>query len=263
MTAILEGPTEWEHLSEELKTHFTLEGRIPMKGWFLQENSPNKVGNTWSRHLILNGIFQACRRGDLDGIRSYGARSIFDFYKILDKYPVAYKDVLVIGSLRPWIEVCCLAFGAKSVTTVDYNPPVSEYPEITTVGVEQFEKEDRKYDVLISYSSLEHDGLGRYGDPIDPDGDLKRMQSYLDIIKPDGQFFLGVPGGKDALVWNAHRIYGEIRFPMLVKGWKVTDFFLDGFTREQLLEAEYEDTWWVLEPGTCQEVPESTCPAQV
>jgi len=31
--------------------------------------------------------------------------------------------------------------------------------------------------------------------------------------------FLGVPNGKDYLVFNAHRVYGPIRFPMLIKGW--------------------------------------------
>lgn len=249
MATILEGPTQWDQLGEELQRRFTLDGRIPKKDWFRRDDSPDKVGTLWPRNLILQGIFQACRRGDLEGIRSYNARSVFDLYKVLDTYSVAYKDVLVIGSMKPWIEVCCLAFGAKSVTTVDYNPPVSEYPEIVTVGVEQFEKEERKYDVLISFSSLEHDGLGRYGDPIDPDGDLKRMHSYLDIIKPDGVFFLGVPNGKDTLCWNVHRIYGKIRFPMLTAAWEVVDFFLNGFTQEQVFNVEdYEQPWWVLRP---------------
>lgn len=243
---ILEGPIEWSALSDELKERFTLNGRIPVSHWFLRENTPNKVGNLWPEQVVLIGILQAARRRDLDGIRSYDARSIYDLYKALDKYPVAHKDVLVIGSLRPWIEVCCLAFGARSVTTVDYNPPVSEYGEIRTVGVEAFEKEARTYDVLLSYSSLEHDGLGRYGDPIDPDGDLKRMASYLDLLNAGGHFFLGVPNGKDVLIWNAHRIYGEVRFPMLTEKWQILDFFLEGFTRDQVLNLAFEQPWWVL-----------------
>ena len=35
-------------------------------------------------------------------------------------------------------------------------------------------------DVIVSFSSLEHDGQGRYGDPLDPDGDLVAMKElYL------------------------------------------------------------------------------------
>jgi hypothetical protein len=250
VSSLLEGPVEWGCLSEEVQKRFTLNSRIPLYEWFLRETSPGKVGKHWPRSQILNGIFQACRRGDLDGIRSYDPKSVYDLYKVLDQYSVAYKDVLIIGSQRPWIEVCCLAFGAKSVTTVDFNPPVAEYPEIRTVSVEQFEKESRRYDILISFSSLEHDGLGRYGDPIDPEGDLKRMASYLNIVKPDGYFFLGVPCGRDALYWNAHRIYGEIRFAMLTEKWNLLEFFLEGFSKEDVfkISEDYEHAWWVLSP---------------
>ena len=34
-------------------------------------------------------------------------------------------------------------------------------------------KEIEKYDVCLSISSFDHDGLGRYGDPLDPSGDLR------------------------------------------------------------------------------------------
>jgi hypothetical protein len=32
------------------------------------------------------------------------------------------------------------------------------------------------FDVILSISSFEHDGLGRYGDPLDPDGGLRSMK---------------------------------------------------------------------------------------
>lgn len=32
---------------------------------------------------------------------------------------------------------------------------------------------------------------------------------------------LGVPIGQDLLRWNTDRVYGPVRFPVLVKGWKV------------------------------------------
>lgn len=249
-STIIEGPVEWSQLTDELRNRFLLNDTIRGFNLFIHEKPSNKIGNLWPLDMIMSGIYLACRRQDLAGIRTYDARSVFDLYKMLDKFSIANKEVLVIGSQNPWIEVCCLAFGAKTVTTVDYNPPVSESDQIRCVGVDQFEKESFKYDVLISFSSLEHDGLGRYGDPIDPEADLKRMRSYLDIMKPDGLFFLGVPCGQDTLYWNAHRIYGRIRFPMLTEHWDAVDFFLEGFAAESVLDwdGDLVHAWWVLKP---------------
>ena len=57
--------------------------------------------------------------------------------------------------------------GAKHVTTVDYVNLVSEDPRITTLHAndlnEMFLKNELpEIDAIISFSSLEHSGLGRY-----------------------------------------------------------------------------------------------------
>ena len=90
---------------------------------------------------------------------------------------------------------------------------------------EELAKSRIKTDVAISFSSFEHDGLGRYGDPLNPNGDLEAMQTARDFLKDDGFMFLGVPQGEDCLVWNAHRIYGEKRLPLLLKGWNTEATF--------------------------------------
>ena len=41
------------------------------------------------------------------------------------------------------------------------------------------------------------------------------MEHIYRVLKPNGYCFLGVPVGKDALVWNAHRIYGTLRLPLV------------------------------------------------
>jgi hypothetical protein len=75
--------------------------------------------------------------------------------------------------------------------------------------------------VIISISTIEHDGLGRYGDPLDPNADLASMAAIRSLLKPRGLFFLSVPVGADLLVWNLHRRYGELRLPLLLAGWEV------------------------------------------
>lgn len=63
---------------------------------------------------------------------------------------------------------------------------------------------------IISLScmhTLEHIGLGRYGDPINPDGDLVAMAELQRVLAQDGNLLIVVPIGKPKIMFNAHRIY--------------------------------------------------------
>ncbi len=54
---------------------------------------------------------------------------------------------------------------------------------------------------------VEHIGLGRYGDPLDPDGDLKAMAELKRVLAPEGSLLFVVPLGRPRICFNAHRIY--------------------------------------------------------
>ena len=140
------------------------------------------------------------------------------------KYPIKNKNVVNMGSLTPWYESMCLVYGAKS-TTIDYNKIISFSKKIKTITINDWEKSKVKFDVALSISSFEHDGLGMYGDPIDPDGDLKAMKKMKKILKKNGILFLSIPIGKDKILWNNARIYGKFRLKKLIKEWKLLDTF--------------------------------------
>ena len=56
--------------------------------------------------------------------------------------------------------------------------------------------------------ALEHFGLGRYGDIVDPKGYIKVAQSIQRVIRPGGVLYLSLPiGNEDKIVFNAHRIF--------------------------------------------------------
>lgn len=54
---------------------------------------------------------------------------------------------------------------------------------------------------------IEHIGLGRYGDPLDPEGDLKAISELKRVVAVGGTLLFVVPVGKPKIMFNAHRIY--------------------------------------------------------
>lgn len=237
---------KWNEIDSETKDGYSMSGRIPIVVKHYDEPLESQ-SPVWSRTLIEKGVELAHARSMLENIRSYDPSTVQDLYAALDSYPIQGKDVVVIGSRRPWIEVVCIAFGAASVTTVDYTPPVCESSLIRTKGVAEHSASDQKYDVMFSFSSIEHDGLGRYGDPISPNADIERIQEMKSYLCEGGMLFLGVPVGKDCVVFNAHRIYGPIRLPMLTEGWKTLKIFADLDNLFQYRTPHFSQTWIILQ----------------
>jgi hypothetical protein len=62
-------------------------------------------------------------------------------------------------------------------------------------------------DSVSCLHALEHFGLGRYGDPLDPDGHLKGLAGLYRLLEPEGILYLSVPIGPDRIEYNAHRVF--------------------------------------------------------
>jgi Caenorhabditis protein of unknown function, DUF268 len=62
-------------------------------------------------------------------------------------------------------------------------------------------------DSLSCLHALEHFGLGRYGDSIDPNGHLKGFYNLSQILRSGGTLYISFPIGKPAVHFNAHRIF--------------------------------------------------------
>jgi len=60
---------------------------------------------------------------------------------------------------------------------------------------------------LSCMHTIEHIGLGRYGDEIDPQGDTKSMDELKRVLQPGGDLLFVTPVGKPKIEFNAHRIY--------------------------------------------------------
>jgi len=89
---------------------------------------------------------------------------------------------------------------------------------------------DNEFSSLSCMHVVEHVGLGRYGDPLDPDGDLKAIAELKRVLAPGGDLLFVVPVGKPKIMFNAHRIYSHEQ---------VLSFFGDLDLREFSLIPEY------------------------
>lgn len=67
---------------------------------------------------------------------------------------------------------------------------------------------------------MEHSGLGRYGDKLNPYGDVISIARVACVLKQGGVFFIAFPNdGKDVLNFNAHRTYSHLRLPLAFTNW--------------------------------------------
>ena len=78
------------------------------------------------------------------------------------------KHFLVIGSQRPWIEVILLSLNIGHITTLEYNEYNTDHPRISVLSPLKFRhmvqsNEAPLFDGMVTFSSIEHSGLGRYG----------------------------------------------------------------------------------------------------
>ncbi len=62
-------------------------------------------------------------------------------------------------------------------------------------------------DSLSCLHTLEHIGLGRYGDTIAADGYLTGLETLCSILRSKGTLYLSVPIGPQRIEFNAHRVF--------------------------------------------------------
>jgi SAM-dependent methyltransferase len=118
-----------------------------------------------------------------------------------------------IGCLTGCFPAMQLAAGIEQCTVFEIRP-VEVNDDRVDVRVQDLtyaETVRPEFDLVTCLSTIEHVGLGRYGDRLDPWGDVKLARNLEQLLRPGGIALLSFPVGRGCVVFNQHRIYSPRR----------------------------------------------------
>jgi SAM-dependent methyltransferase len=117
---------------------------------------------------------------------------------------LTFRDVEYVD-LRPLrTNVCGLHFRQGDITRLPYESDSLESVSALHVG--------------------EHIGLGRYGDPVDPEGWLKAIHELRRVVQPGGVVYYSVPVGKERLEFDGHRVFDPATIVAAFSPLRLTGF---------------------------------------
>ena len=73
---------------------------------------------------------------------------------------------------------------------------------------------------------IEHIGLGRYGDKVNPQGYIEAIEELKRVSGPGGRIIIGVPVGKERVYFNAHRVFNPQTIINLFAPFQLKEFSL-------------------------------------
>lgn len=120
------------------------------------------------------------------------------------------------------------------VTYVDIRPLDLPWPNFRfrQGSIAEMPFEDGAVSSLSALHVLEHVGLGRYGDPVDPEGTWKAARELTRVLAPGGKLLVGVPTGRERLCFDAHRILAPATVRAMFDGLDLVEFsFIDDRNR--------------------------------
>lgn len=148
---------------------------------------------------------------------SWAARKIFEL-KPKHHYDIG-SSAMTIGILSQFVPI----------TMIDIRPISLELDNLSFVegSILSLPLNDNSIASLSSLCVIEHIGLGRYGDTIDPFGSEKAINEIKRVLMPGGVIIMSVPvDSKNKVYFNAHRAFTR-------------DYILELFTGFSLIEEKY------------------------
>jgi SAM-dependent methyltransferase len=133
----------------------------------------------------------------------YLYQSVWALHSIADRRPPTHVD---IGSD---IRFVTAATALTEVIFVDLRPLRADVSNLTCAegSILALPFPDRSLASLSCLHVVEHIGLGRYGDPLDPAGTVDACRELQRVLAPGAILLLSLPVGRRRTAFNAHRIH--------------------------------------------------------
>ncbi len=111
------------------------------------------------------------------------------------------------------------------VTFMDIRPLEATLKNLTCIkgDILSMPFPDNSINSLSCLHVAEHIGLGRYGDPLDPDGTKKACKELARVLAPGGTLYFSLPIGKPRLCYNAHRVHSPNQILKYFHGLKLVE----------------------------------------
>lgn len=120
------------------------------------------------------------------------------------------KKVLDFGAFESMLPLQLAALG-HDVTVWDQRPYPFRHQRLHVICEDILKAHSvplASFDVVMSISTIEHLGLGNYGDTVATSGDEAAVQALWRMVKPGGRLIVTVPAGVHS-VQRGYRIYDE------------------------------------------------------
>jgi len=164
----------------------------------------------WRRYLAAGGQaamadFYPClfdRVSSTSTDPHYFYQAAWAFREIMGQAPRQHVD---IGSDVRFVGMLSQAI---PLTFVDIRPLLMELPglECRAGSVLSLPYPDGVVHSLSCLHVIEHIGLGRYGDPLDPQGTAKACRELVRVLAPGGRLYLSAPVGRARVQFNGQRV---------------------------------------------------------
>jgi hypothetical protein len=120
------------------------------------------------------------------------------------------RNVLDFGGYESVLPLQLASLGYQ-VTVLDQRRYPFVHPNLTVRAADLYQPDvrfDRLFDVIVSVSTIEHLGLGRYGDVTQADGDRAGVERLWSFLRSGGRLLASVPAGRP-IVQRGYRVYDE------------------------------------------------------
>lgn len=225
----------------ELLSAFTQNGAMPVRRYAYVNEAQDESNPLYAQRQTVitvdevEGWRAKVRKDQALGYNSFALARTMKKHRA----QLADRPLLVLGNQQPWVEAIGLELGARPITTVDharkrYQQMLTDlkWIQLNTFLDELFTKWSSntslpRFSNAVSFSYIEHLGLGRYGENLSPDADLHALRLLGCLLEPGGLLFLGLQTSprlnESYIEFNFHRVYGEQRLALLLGSddWQV------------------------------------------